>query len=254
MFGAATKLPGMPGDLSSVSDLQLLERMRNRANDGWSLAVWLIVPIATISCAIAFGETAAAIALLGSLVLSVVLLRVRKRRPAIRDAELAEREYRRRYRLFELGDYEAEAVAALAKPGAPDTVLLFRGVGLPHGVHHFVRIDVGDQPRLQVRRALMPADWLQAEDPVASLFRYDGALSDENVSRVKHVLATLTAELAAPPNRFVVDGFPCEAGVFRRGAAPLWTSLNMAGLPPELYQHPTARLLRVFLEFEAEVS
>jgi hypothetical protein len=75
-----------------------------------------------------------------------------------------------------------------------------------------------------------------------------------NVSRVKHVLATLTAELSAPPNRFANDGFPCEAGVFRRGAMPLWTSLNMAGLPPELYQHPSARLMRLFLELEAEVS
>lgn len=244
----------MPGDLGSASDVQLLERMRARANDGWSLAVWLIVPVATMASAIAFGETAAAIALLGSLVSSIVLVSARKRLPRIREAALAEREYRRRYRLYELTDYEAEAVAALDKPDAPDTVLLFRGVGLPHGVHHFVRIDVGDQPRLQVRRALMPADWMRADDPSSQLFRYDAALSAENVSRVKHVLATLTAELAAPPNRFVIDGFPCEAGVFRRGAAPLWTSLNMAGLPPELYQHPSARLMRLFLELEAEVS
>ncbi len=30
----------MPDDLSSASDLQLLERMRARTNDGWSLGVW----------------------------------------------------------------------------------------------------------------------------------------------------------------------------------------------------------------------
>jgi hypothetical protein len=243
----------MPDDLSSASDLQLLERMRARTNDGWSLGVWLIVPVATVSVAIAFGESAALAALLGSIGVSVVLLRLRKQLPRIREAELAEREYRRRYRLYELSDYEAEAVASLEKPGAPDTVLLFSGMGLPHGVHHFVRVDLGENPRLQVRRAPMPLDWMQSEDPAAQLFRYDAPLSDENVSRVKHLLATLTAELLVPPNRFGIDGFPCEAGVFRRGATPIWTNLNMASLPPELYQHPSARLLRLFLELEAEV-
>jgi hypothetical protein len=215
--------------------------------------VWLLVPLVTVPVAIAFGESAALGALLGSIAVSVVLLRFTKQLPRIREADDAEREYRRRYRLYELSDYESEAVASLQKPGAPDAVLLFSGMGLPHGVHHFVRVDLGERPRLQIRRAPMPLEWMQAEDPVAQLFRYDAPLSDENVSRVKHLLATLTAELLAPPSRFGLDGFPCEAGVFRRGAAPIWTNLNMASLPPELYQHPSARLLRLFLELEAEV-
>jgi hypothetical protein len=100
----------------------------------------------------------------------------------------------------------------------------------------------------------MPQDWMQADDPQSKLFRYDAPLSEENVSRIKRVLATLTAELLVPPNRFVLDGFPCAAAVFRRGAAPLWTSMNMAGLPPELYQHPSAKLLRLFMELEAEAE
>jgi hypothetical protein len=244
----------MPDDFGAATDQQLLERMRARANDGWSLAVWLIVPIATVSASIAFGESGALGALLGSIAVTVVLLRLRKRVPRMRGAEFAEREYRRRYRLFELSDYEAEALAALEKPGAPNTVLLFSGMGQPHGVHHFIRIDLGERPRLQIRRAPMPLDLIQAENPAASLFRYDAALSDENVARVKQVVSTLTAELSVPPTRFVMDGFPCEAGVFRRGATPIWTTLNMANLPPELYQHPSARLLRLFLELEAEAS
>jgi hypothetical protein len=121
-------------------------------------------------------------------------------------------------------------------------------------MRHFVRIDLGDQPRLQIRRAPMPQDFLQAADPASQLFRYDAPLADENVSRVKRVLATVTAEVLVPPNRFVIDGFPCSAAVFRRGAAPLWTNLNMAGLPPELYQHPSAKLLRLFMELEAEAE
>jgi hypothetical protein len=244
----------MPDDLGAVSDLQLLERMRARANDGWALALWLIVPFATIPAGAMYGESVALAALLGSFGACVVLVRARKRQPRIRDAELAEREYRRRFRLYELSDFEAEAVAALEKPGAPDTVLLFSGMGLPHGMHHFVRMDLGDQPRLQIRRAPMPQDWIQAEDPEKKLFRYDGPLSDADVSRIKRVLAMLTSELLVPPNRFVIDGFPCSAAVFRRGATPLWTSLNMAGLPPQLYQHPSAKLLRLFIELEAEAE
>jgi hypothetical protein len=244
----------MADDLGAVSDLQLLERMRARANDGWSLGVWLLVPGATIPAGALYGESAALAALLVSIGVCVVLLRMRQGLPTIRDAALAEREYRRRFRLYELSDFEAEALASLEKPGAPDTVLLFSGMGLPHGVHHFVRIDLGDQPKLQIRRAPMPQDWVQADDPASALFRYDAPLSDENVSRVKRVLATVTAELLAPPNRFVIDGYPCSAAVFRRGAAPLWTNLNMAGLPPELYQHPSARLLRLFIELEADAE
>lgn len=244
----------MPADLSSASDLQLHERMCARTNDGWSLAIWLIIPIATVSVAIAFGESAALAALAGSIGVSILLVRSSKRLRRIREAELAEREYRRRYRLYELTDYEAEVLAALEKPGAPDAVLLFSGKGMPQGMHHFLRIDLGEHPRLQIRRAPMPLDWMHAEAPGAQLFRYDAPLSDEDVSRVKHLLTTLTAELLVPPNRFVTDGFPCEAGVFRRGATPIWTNLNMANLPQELRQHPSARLLRLFLELEAEVS
>ena len=49
----------MADDLGAVSDLQLLERMRARANDGWSLAVWLLVPAATIPAGAVYGESVA---------------------------------------------------------------------------------------------------------------------------------------------------------------------------------------------------
>jgi hypothetical protein len=243
----------MADDSAAVSDLELLERMRAGKNDG-SLALWLLVPLATLPVGIVYGESAALVAVLGSLALCVLLLRIRDRLPRQRAARLAEREYKRRFRLYELSDYEAEAVASLAKPGAPEVVMLFSGHGLPHGIHHFVRIDLGEQPRLQVRRAPLPIDAVAGDKPEAQLFRYDQPLSAAQASQAEDLLATLTPEVLAPPNRFVFDGFPCSAVVLRRGAEPMWTELDMAGLPAELYEHPSARLLRLFIELEAEIS
>lgn len=243
----------MSDDLAGVSDLELLARMRAGSNER-VLGLWLIVPLVTLPVAILYGESAALAALLGSIAACAVLLRLGERAPRGRAAKLAEREYRRRYRLYELSEYEPEASAALQKPDAPEVVMLFSGIGLPEGTRHFVRVDLGERSRLQIRRALMPLDWMRADDPAAHLFRYDGPLSEEDIARVRRMLATLTAELVVPPNRMVFDGYPCAAVVLRRGAEPIWTNLDMANLPAELYQHPSAKLLRMFIELEAQVD
>jgi hypothetical protein len=243
----------MADDSARVSDRELIERMRAGRNDG-SVALWLLVPLVTVPVGIKFGEQAALVAVLGSLALCVLLLRIRDRMPRQQASRLAEREYKRRFRLFEVSDYEAEAVASLRKPGAPEVIMLFSGDGLPHGIHHFVRIDLGDEPRLQIRRAPLPGDVLEAETPESQLFRFDQPLSAAQEERVIELLATLTPEVLVPPNRFTFDGFPCSAVILRRGRDPLFTELNMAELPSELYEHPSAKLLRLFIELEAEVS
>jgi hypothetical protein len=242
----------MSEGLARASDRELLVAMRAATNDR-SWAIWLIVPLATMPAGAIYGEAVALAVLVASVALCVLLFRLRERLPYARAAKQAEREYKRRFRLYELTDYEAEALASLEKPGAPEVILLFSGDGLPEGTHHFVRVDLGDEPRLQIRRALPPQDWLKVEDPEAQLFRYDGPLSDEHISRVRRLLATFTADLLVPPSHFVLEGFPCSAVVLRRGAQPMWTTLNMSNLPAELYQHPSAKLLRMFMELEAEV-
>lgn len=242
----------MLDDSARASDLELIERMRAVAGDS-SAAVWLLVPLASIGAGILYGEAVALGALVGSFALCALVLRLRERVPRIRRARLAEREYRRRFRLHELRDYEDEAIASLAKPGAPEVVLLFSGTGLPHGMHHFVRVDLGERPRLQIRRTPLPVDLLHADNPAARLFRYDQPLSAEQTARVQRVVSALTPELGAPTESAVRDGFPCAALVLRRGAEPLWTKQNLASLSPH-DPHPIAQLLRMFLELEREVS
>jgi hypothetical protein len=243
----------MTDESARVSDRELLARMRAGKSDS-SVFVWLLVPLATIPFAAAYGEKGALAALFGSLGLCVFLLQLRDAMPRFQAARLAEREYKRRFRLYDLQDYEAEALAALDEPGAPEIMLLFEGQGLPHGVHHFVRIDLGEEPRLQVRRALLPFDVLQQEDAATKLFRYDRPLSAAQAQRARQLVAGLTAEQLAPPPHAVLDGFPCKAGLLRRGQEPIWTELDMAAAPPELSEHPSACFLRLFIELEAEVS
>jgi hypothetical protein len=67
---------GMADDNASVSDRALLERMRAGKGDS-TVYVWLIVPLATLPAAAAYGERGALIALLGSLALCVRLLQLR---------------------------------------------------------------------------------------------------------------------------------------------------------------------------------
>lgn len=244
----------MTDESARVSDRELLARMRAGKNDSGVLA-WLLVPLATIPVAALYGEKAALVALFGSLALCVLLLQLRDYfMPRFQAGRLAEREYKRRYRLYDLQDYETEALAALDKPDAPEVILLFEGRALPHGLHHFVRIDLGAKPRLQVRRAPLPFDVLQEEDSATRLFRYDRPLSAAQEQRARQVIAALTPEQLVPPRHNVLDGFPCKAALLRRADEPIWTELNMAGLPREIDAHPTARFLRLFIELETEVS
>jgi hypothetical protein len=243
----------MADESAGVSDRELLARMRAGKNDS-SVTLWLLVPLLTIPVGAAYGEKAALVALFASLALCVLLLRVRDRLPRLQAARLAEREYKRRFRLYDLEDYETEAIASLDKPGAPEVVMLFAGQGLPQGTHHFVRIDLGDTPRLQVRRAPQPFEALQEETPETKLFRYDQPLSAAQENRARELVITLTPENLVPPSHAVFDGFPCTAVVLRRGHEPMWTELNMAELPPEISDVPAARFLRLFIELEEEVS
>lgn len=243
----------MAEDTAPAGDLELIARIRAARNDGW-VSVWLLVPLVTIPLGAMYGESAALAGVAASILVCAVLLRLRDRLPRHRAAKQAEREYERRFRLHELSAYETEARALLAKPDAPDVVMLFSGHGVPAGIHHFVRLDLGRESRLQVCRAPLLSDVLEVEDPATQLFRYDEPLTAEHETRVRELLFTLTPELLRPPHRFVFDGFPCTAVVLRARREPMWTDLDMAGLPAELYEHPSARLLRLFLELEAEVS
>lgn len=239
---------------SAVSDRELVDRMLAGRNDS-TVALWLVVPALTIPVGVVYGEKGALVALFASLALCVLLLRVRDRLPKLQTARQAELEYKRRFRLHDLQKYEAEAVASLEKPDAPEVVMLFAGQGLPHGMHHFVRIDLGDAPRLQVRRAPLPHEVLQAEDVDNRLFRYDQPLTAAQEQKARDLLPVLTpANLASPPSHFVFDGFPCTAVLLRRGYEPIWTELNMGGLPPELREVPAARFMRLFIDLEAEAS
>ena len=86
------------------------------------------------------------------------------------------------------------------------------------------------------------------------MVKVDGALATAAADRVRALLRELTPEALIAPAHFVRDGFPCSAVVLRKGAEPLRATLNLAGLPRELREHPCARLLGLMLDLEAEVS
>jgi hypothetical protein len=69
----------------------------------------------------------------------------------------------------------------------------------------------------------------------------------------------LISEPPVPLASFVKNGFPCEAsvlarpGVFDADTHELHAAANLSGLPQQLSQHPSIRLLELFLDFEAEL-
>jgi hypothetical protein len=113
---------------------------------------------------------------------------------------------------------------------------------------------LGDTPRLQIRRAPLPLEILQTENTETRLFRYDRPLSAAQERKARDLVVTLTPEQLVPPNHAVFDGFPCTAVMLRRGHEPMWTELNMAGLPREISELPAARFMRLFIDLEEEVS
>jgi hypothetical protein len=81
----------------------------------------------------------------------------------------------------------------------------------------------------------------------------EAPLSAAQVERVRALVAALAGETLAPLASFVVDGFPCQASLLQQGGVELHGSANLAGLPDQLKQHPSVRLIELFLELEAEL-
>ncbi len=213
-----------------------------------------LAPLVGAGLGSAWGSVGTALGALAALALCASILRLRERLPRVRSAREAERELAARFALSPLEQHEAEARAALEASGAPEAVLLFRAVALPHGGHRFIRIDLADASRIRVRSMPFLRDLASVDAPETRMLKVDRPLPAAAGERVRAQLRELTPGALVAPAHFVKDGFPCSAVVLRRGAEPLRATLNLAGLPQELKAHPCARLLGLMLELEAEVS
>jgi hypothetical protein len=178
--------------------------------------------------------------------------RVRSHTPALLKARAAEREFQRRFG-SELEQDLAEARAQLRAHAEIELLGLFRGSVLPHGGLRSMRLEISAQPVLLVCASPALSELQRVGDGSLEMVRRQAPLSAAQVERVRALIALLKAETLAPLASFVVDGFPCQASFLQQGGVELHASANLAGLPDQLKQHPSVRLIELFLELEAEL-
>jgi hypothetical protein len=239
-------------DVVSLSDSALVqETLVLRSRVGCQL-VGLGV-LVSLSLAVWLGPWSGLAALVCSMGLVALGLRVRANTPARRRAHAAERELGRRYSWEPLSEHLPEARAQLAADPGLAVLALFRGRMLPHGGVRSMRLEIGAQPKLQLRSCPMLDELQRGTLGSAAIVNTELPLTAAQVEHLGVVLRELSSAPLEPLASFVIDGFPCEASVLQRGAAELHTSVNLAGLPEQLKQHPSVRLIELFLDLEAEV-
>jgi hypothetical protein len=134
--------------------------------------------------------------------------------------------------------YVAEAEAILRQQEA-DWALLFTLRGLPHGGFWWLQLTLKEGPPASARANLRTVPrW---ENPDFTRIEMD--VPDDIVHEVMGLLTELDLAALGDISTFVIDGAPCRVTVLRREP---WcvasASCNLAGLTPEVSQHPGAIL------------
>ena len=239
-------------DVSSLSDEALVQQTLPLASRfGCSAAV--AAGLVTLLCGLLWGVRAGLSVLVVTAGLVVVFQRLRSYTPALRKARAAEHEFQRRFGGEPIEQDLAHARAQLTASAEIELIGLFRGRVLPHGSLRSMRLEISPRPVLLVRACPALSELQRGGVSSLEMTRREAPLSAAQVERVRALVAALKAETLAPLASFVVDGFPCQASLLQQGGVELHGSANLAGLPDQLKQHPSVRLIELFLELEAEL-
>lgn len=242
-------------ELAALSDEALVEQMLPLAA-GIRMKLIAVAVLASFCSALAFGARIGLLVLLVGLVLVWVVQRVRAGTAHVQRARAAEQELGRRFGAEPLARRLPEARAHIERNSDIEILGLFRGVVLPHGGLRFLRVEIGAQPKLLVRSSPALSELQRGTHSTLELVRRELPLSAAQVERLRALVRELSTEPPVQLASFVEHGFPCEASVLVRGDAgtvELHASANISGLPQQLAQHPSVRLLELFLDFEAEL-
>jgi hypothetical protein len=239
-------------EVSSLSDEALVREMLPLAsNTGCKLAASAVL-LALLSGWL-LGPKLGAAVLAVCVALTLLALWRRGGTHSVQRARAAERELRRRFGAQPLAERLDQVRAQLAADTDLQVVGLFRGTVLPHGGLRSIRFELRAQPQLHVSRSPGLAELQRGVASSLEILRRDLPLPAAQVERVRAVLRELGAHPPTPLASFVSDGFVCEASVLQRDGAELHASVNLAGLPDQLKQHPSVRLVELFLDLEAEL-
>lgn len=244
-----------PPELSALSDEALVKQTLPLAS-GIHMKLVAAAVLASFCSALALGARIGLVVLAVGLLLVWLIQRVRASTAHVQRARAAEQEFGRRFGAEPLARRLPEARAQLERNCDIEMLGLFRGVAQPHGGLRFLRVEIGPQPKLLVRSSPALSELQRGVHNTLELVHREVPLSAAQVERLRALVRELAAQPPVQLASFVKHGFPCEASVLARGDSgtlELHASANLSGLPQQLAQHPSVRLLELFLDFEAEL-
>jgi hypothetical protein len=249
--------PAQPAhaELGALSDESLIKQTLPLAT-GARMKLIAAALLASIFSALAFDARSGLVVLAVGLLLVWVSQRLRAGSAHLQRARAAAHEFGRRFGAEPLARSLPEARAHIARNSDIEILGLFRGVVLPHGGLRFLRVELGAQPKLRVRSSPALSELQRGTRSTLELMDRELPLSAAQVERLRALVRELAEHPPVQLASFVQHGFPCEASVLARsetGLVELHASANISGLPDQLAQHPSVRLLELFLDFEAEL-
>jgi hypothetical protein len=243
----------VPNEIRALSDEELIALV-DTLNGGVGCLVWLLVPAVTLSTGVLYG---APIALLSSVAAAFAcrfIDQLRERTPSVRRARLAEHEFYLRYGVASFERVAAEARERLASARA---VIVLEAVGLPHGRHDTILVELGEEARIALHSTPQLADLLaDFAAKRAQIARLDQPLAEAAAAQLEALILQLTAADDGELSEVMavgVDGVPSKLLVLRRGEPEFEARLDMLSDQPAETSSGAFRLAKRLLELQAEL-
>lgn len=241
----------IPAEIRGLSDEELVALVRS-LNAGSGCLVWLLVPVVTLSTGILYG---APVAFASSIVAAFACRgfdQLRERRPAVRRARFAEQEFSERYGVASFERVAEEARERLAWARA---VIVLEAVGLPHGRHEVILVELGDEPRVALHSTPELPDLLaDFAAKSAQIARLDQPLAAATAAELEGLRLQLTAaEKADVFLTLGVDGVPARLLVLSTREPDFEAQLDMSSDSQDETARAPFRLAKRLLELQLEL-
>lgn len=243
----------MAGQIEAMSGAELVEAARAVA-DRFGCFAWAMAAVIGALAAVFLDPVDAVLVLIVAIALCLGWKLGRRFMPRVRFARLATEEFARRWWLEPFEVYEASAAMRI-ESGQADAVVLLVGRALPHGGHRAIRLELsGLDATAEARSTPFLEDLIAGADLARQIVLPETPVPSGDAARLSALIESLTPERMNTPKSLILDGFPCEVLVLRRGHERLHASLNLAASSEAIAHHPVRELCALVLEIERAPS
>jgi hypothetical protein len=243
----------VPDEIRALADEELVALVRT-LDGGIGCLLWLIVPAVTLSTGMLYGAPIALLCSVAAAFACRFMDQLRERMPAMRRARFAEQEFALRYGVASFERVAAEARERLVSARA---VIVLEAVGLPHGRHDTILVELGEEAQIALHSTPQLADLLaDFAAKRAQIARLDQPLPAAAAAQLEALTLQLSAAEEEGVSEFMqvgVDGVPSRLLVLRPGEPAFEARLDMLSDQPAETSSAAFKLAKRLLELQAEL-